>query len=199
MVRGLAGLIMILLGVGATIAVVRNQEADTRSAGSNGAATAAEDKGPTTAEIGRSDITGTWAMKLVVAESNGFFGTQVGTAAEKTYTIRSDCTTTPCVLKLVVSGTTGEFALRRDGDNYLLTEAGPQDCIDLATGVVRVPNGGVASVVVNLRPTAAVRTPRGDLAATSLAGSVVTTFDTSNPGCIQGSGVQRSTAVGARA
>ena len=76
--------------------------------------------------------------------------------------------------------------------------SGPQDCIVLSTGALQVPLAGVASVSVHLRPTSAIRTPRGGWAATGLSGSIVTTFDTSNPGCTQGSGVQRSTAVGTR-
>ncbi len=195
-VQGLAGLIMIVLGLGAAVAVIRDRQADRVSA--NGRAASPSAEGPTTADVAESEITGTWSMKLVVAESTGFFGTQVGAIAQKIYTIRSDCSTTPCVLRLAVSGTVGEFALRREGDNYILSEAGPQDCIDLATGAVRVPNGGVASVVVHLRPTAATLAPRGDWSASSLSASIVTTFDSTNPECIQGSGVQRSTAVGTR-
>jgi hypothetical protein len=61
-----------------------------------------------------------------------------------------------------------------------------------------VPNGGVASVVVRLRPTSATRVPNGTWRASSLTGFLVTTFDTSQPDCIQGSGVQRSTALGVR-
>ena len=75
-------------------------------------------------------------MRLAVFESTGFFGTQVGQSVEKTYTIRSDCTVVPCVLKLAVSGTPGEFDLRRQPDEYVLAASGPQDCIDLATGAL---------------------------------------------------------------
>ena len=202
-VRGLAGVIMILIGAALAVTVDRHQTTETssqpaspRSGGNTTAPLVAEV--PTPAQIAASDIVGAWAMRLAVFESTGFFGTQVGQSVEKTYTIRSDCTAAPCVLKLVVSGTPGEFDLRRQPDEYVLTASGPQDCIDLPTGALRVANGGVASVSVHLRPTAASRTPRGDWAATGLSGSVVTTFDTTNPGCPQGSGVQRSTAVGTR-
>ncbi|MEA2931943.1 MAG: hypothetical protein QOI56_728, partial [Actinomycetota bacterium] len=51
---------------------------------------------------------------------------------------------------------------------------------------------------VHLRPTGATRTPRGDWAASGLTGFVVTTFDTTNPACVQGSGRQRSTVEGIR-
>jgi hypothetical protein len=40
--------------------------------------------------------------------------------------------------------------------------------------------------------------PNGTWRASSLTGFLVTTFDTSHPDCIQGSGVQRSTALGVR-
>jgi hypothetical protein len=201
-VRGLAGIIMILLGAALAITVERHQTTETSSGPARGGPTVS--KGPLGAEvaspaqIAASDITGAWTMRLAVFESTGFFGTQVGQSVEKTYTIRSDCTALPCVLKLVVSGTPGEFDLRRQPDEYVLAASGPQDCIELSTGALKVPNGGVASVSVHLRPTSASRTPRGDWAATGIAGSVVTTFDTTNPGCPQGSGVQRSTAVGTR-
>jgi len=193
---------MILVGVGGAVAVERNRATDSPAAAgtgpSGGRKAQATTSEPTAAEIAASDIAGEWAMKLVVVQSSGFFGTQVGKSVDKTYTITSDCSVTPCLLELAVSGAPGEFALRRDGDDYVLSETGPQDCIDLATNAVRVPNGGVASVVVHLRPTSADRTPRGSWAASSLTGSVVTTFDTSVAECVQGSGVQRSSAVGTR-
>jgi hypothetical protein len=202
-VRGLAGIIMILLGAALAITVERHQTTETSSRppsprGSVTTRGSLAGEIPTPAQTAASDITGAWTMRLAVFESTGFFGTQVGQSVEKTYTIRSDCTTVPCVLKLAVSGTPGEFDLRRQPDEYVLAASGPQDCIELSTGALKVPNGGVASVTVHLRPTSASRTPRGDWSATGLAGSVVTTFDTTNPGCPQGSGVQRSTAVGTR-
>ncbi len=201
-VRGLAGVIMILLGAGTAVALERNQASDTQAetAGRGGPTDdgAPKPEAATASQIAGADIIGEWLMTLAVFESTGFFGTQVGQSVEKTYTIRSDCSAAPCVLRLAVSGTTGEYELRKQPQEYLLLATGPQDCIDLPTGAVRVPNGGVASVTVHLRPTTASRTPRGDWMATGLSGSVVTTFDTSNPACVQGSGVQRSTAVGVR-
>jgi hypothetical protein len=205
----MAGIIMILMGAALAITVERHQTTETSTVSASpriaaGATVTTGTGGPppaevaTPADIAGADITGAWTMKLAVFESTGFFGTQVGQSVEKTYTIRSDCTVVPCTLKLVVSGTPGEFDLRRQPDEYILTASGAQDCIDLSTGVVRVPNGGVATVTVHLRPTSASRTPRGDWAATGLSGSVVTTFDTSHPDCVLGSGVQRSTAVGTR-
>ncbi len=199
-VRGLTGTIMILIGAALAITVERHQTTETSSqpAGAVTTRAPASNEVATPAQIASSDITGAWTMRLAVFESTGFFGTQVGQSVEKTYTIRSDCTIVPCVLKLVVSGTPGEFDLRRQPDEYVLAASGPQDCIDLATGALRVANGGAASVSVHLRPTSATRTPRGGWSATGLSGSVVTTFDTTNPGCPEGSGVQRSTAVGTR-
>jgi len=204
-VRVLTCVLLILLGAGAATAVERIQAdggsedsaagADSGGADSGGAPTA---QAPTKAEIATADITGTWAMKLIVVESTGFFGTAVGSSVDKTYTITSECSAAPCVLELAVSEQPGKYTLRQEGEDYVLSASGPNDCIDLPTGVVRVPNGGVASVQVHLRPTGATRTPRGDWAATSLTGFVVTTFDTSDPVCVQGSGLQRSTVVGTR-
>ena len=201
-VRGLAGVIMILIGAGTAVAVDRNAADEVNRTASSGTASEPGSNStgevPTPVQIAGSDITGAWTMRLAVFESTGFFGTQVGQTVEKTYTIRSDCSVTPCALKLTVTDPVGEFDLRRQAEEYVVAVSGPQDCIVLSTGVLQVPNAGVASVSVHLRPTSAIRTPRGGWSATGLSGSIVTTFDTSNPGCTQGSGVQRSTAVGTR-
>jgi hypothetical protein len=196
-VRNLAAVILVLLGAGAATAVERIQSNDARVA-DGGADQVSTTAGPTKAEVASSDVTGTWLMNLTVVESTGFFGTRTGNSVDKTYTITSDCSRTPCTLTLAVSGQKGEFALHREGNGYLLNESGPNDCIDLPTGAVQVPNGGVAKVQAELRPSGAARTPRGDWAATGLTGSIVTTFDTTNPGCVLGSGRQRSTVEGTR-
>ncbi|HVF14282.1 MAG TPA: hypothetical protein VM942_06750, partial [Acidimicrobiales bacterium] len=198
LVRAMSGVILILLGAGVAVAVERIQSTDARSDDARVSGAARTLSGPTPAEIEASDITGTWDMKLVVVESTGFFGTQVGNSVEKIYTVTSDCSARPCSYTLVVTGQPGEFELRQDPDGYVLSESGPNDCIDLPAGTVRVRNGGVASVQAHLRPSGAARTPRGDWAATGLTGSIVTTFDTSHPGCVQGPGVQRSTVTGTR-
>ncbi len=192
---------MILLGAGLAIVVERGTT-DTRSVATADAGD--EDVvvptsiAPTLDEIASSDVTGTWAMRLIVVESTGFFGTKLGKSIEKTYTITSDCSATPCVLELTVSGQTGEYQLRRDGEEYVLSASGPNDCIDIDTSDVHVANGGRATVLGQFRPTAAVLTPRGDWSATVLTGSILTTFDPTNPACDLGSGVQRSALVGTR-
>jgi hypothetical protein len=207
---------VVLIGAGTAVAVDRNQDADESdqtaaafppapgptptpgSTASTRVGTPPTGETPSRADIANSDIVGVWAMRLAVFESTGFFGSQVGQTVEKTYTIKSDCTVAPCQLKLVVSEPTGEFDLRRQGEEYVVSVSGPQDCIVLSTGALQAPNAGVATVSVHLRPTSASRTPRGDWSATGLSGSVVTTFDTTHPDCKQGSGVQRSSAVGTR-
>ncbi len=206
----LAALIVVVLGAGIAVAVTRDRTGDEPGQVASGSGTTvlgppagfSDDvpvaERPTAAEIADSDVVGDWRMQLVVYESTGFFGTQVGQTVEKIYTIRSECSTSPCTLRLAVSGTDGEFELRDRGDEYFIAASGPQDCIDLPSGALRVANGGLASVTVQLRPNSASRTPRGDWVASGLSGSVVTTFDTSNPDCINGSGVQRSTALGSR-
>jgi hypothetical protein len=198
LVRNLAGVILLLLGAGAATAVERIQSDDARAADGGGANQVSTTAGPTEAEVASSDIAGTWQMNLTVVESTGFFGTRTGNSVDKTYTITSDCSRTPCILTLAVSGQTGVFALHREGGDYILDESGPNDCVDLATGALQVPNGGVAKVQAELRPSGAARTPRGDWAATGLTGSIVTTFDTTNAGCVRGSGRQRSTVEGVR-
>ncbi|MCA1656907.1 MAG: hypothetical protein LC713_04235, partial [Actinobacteria bacterium] len=198
LVRTLAGALLILLGAGAATAVERIQSDEPRSVATGSSDVPITVAVPTDAEITAADVTGAWDMTLTVVESTGFFGTRVGNSVEKIYTITSDCSATPCVWMLEVTGQPGKFRLRSDPAGYVLSESGPNDCIDLATGAVRVPNGGVASVQAHLRPSGATRTPRGDWKATGLTGSIVTTFETSHPGCVQGSGVQRSTVVGDR-
>ncbi len=143
-VRVLAGLIMILLGAGTAVAVDRNQTSDERDQVASGTSTpgatspgastpgggsatdAPTTDPPTLAEIASSDVVGSWRMQLAVFESTGFFGTQVGQTVEKVYTIRSDCSSGLCVLKLMVSGTTGEFELRRQGEEYVLSASAPR-------------------------------------------------------------------------
>ncbi len=197
-VRNLAGVILILLGAGAATAVERIQSDEPRSVATGALNVPITAAAPTDAELTAADVTGAWDMTLTVVESTGFFGTLVGNSVDKIYTITSDCSAKPCVLMLEVTGQPGKFRLRQDPAGYVLSESGPNDCIDLPTGAVRVPNGGVASVQAHLRPSGATRTPRGDWSATGLTGSIVTTFETSHPGCVQGSGVQRSSVVGTR-
>ncbi len=187
-VRSLAGVVLILLGVGIAVAVDRNQSTDTttEAADPRGPGVTRADGSPTgaapsPAEIAGSDVAGAWRMRLAVFESTGFFGDQIGQSVEKTYTIRSDCVSTPCVLRMAVSGTAGDYEVLRQVEEYVVSASGPQDCIVLSTGALLVANAGVASVLIHLRPTSAARAPSGAWRATGLTGSVVTTFDTSHP------------------
>jgi serine/threonine protein kinase len=190
-VLGLALAILLLLGAAAIIV-------DHRADDSPIPAAAPPQPEATPAEVAGSDIAGTWAVIIKVVESSGFFDSSTGTSALKAYVISSDCSKTPCDYKLTVVGSPGEFALPRVGDDYILKEEGPNDCVDLATGEVRVPAGGVSKVEVTLRPTAARKGTDGKWQATAFAGGVVTTFDSQNPDCGGGAGVQRTSLTGTR-
>ena len=124
MVRNLTGVILILLGAGAATAVERMQADPDRSVEVIDAPVTTA--GPTPAEIASADVAGTWAMKLTVVESTGFFGTQVGNSVDKTYTITSDCSRSPCAYTLVVSGQTGEFGLSQGCRGLRPQRVGPQ-------------------------------------------------------------------------
>ncbi|MEA2702820.1 MAG: eukaryotic-like serine/threonine-protein kinase [Actinomycetota bacterium] len=189
-VLGLALAILVLLGV-ATVTVDRRT-------GDSLSRTARPSAQATPAEVAGSDIAGRWAVIISVVESTGFFDSSSGTAAVKAYEISSDCSKTPCDYRLTVVGSPGEFALPRVGEDYVLKEQGPNDCIDLESGAVRVPGGGVATVEVKLRPTAARKNADGRWMATAFEGGVVTTFESQNPECGGGSGVQRTALTGTR-
>jgi serine/threonine protein kinase len=189
-VLGLAVAILLLLAA-ATITV------DRRSQDPAAPAPGPAQPEATPAEIAGSDIAGTWAVVVTVVESSGFFDSSAGNAAVKAYVVNADCSKGPCAYRLTVVGSRGEFALPRVGDDYVLKEQGPNDCIDLATGEVRVPGGGRATVEVKLHPTAA-RKADGHWVATAFEGAVVTTFDSQNPDCGGGSGVQRTALAGTR-
>ena len=152
----------------------------------------------TPAEIAGSDIAGTWAVIIRVVETSGIFDPSAGSAAVKAYVISSDCSRTPCDYRLTVTGSPGEFALPRVGEDYALKEQGPNDCVDPATGDIRVPGGGTATVDVSLRPTAARKDTAGGWVATAFEGGVVTTFESQNADCGGGSGVQRTALTATR-
>ena len=112
--------------------------------------------------------------------------------------IKSDCSKTPCDYLLTVAGSPGEFPLPRVGENYVLKQQGPNDCVDPFTGAVRVPGGGEATVEVTLHPTAARKGTGDSWVATAFEGGVVTTFESQNPECGVGAGVQRTALRGTR-
>ncbi len=190
-VLGLAVAILVLLGV-ATVTVDRR-------AGESPTRTVTSTTPPASpAEIAGSDIAGTWAVIVNVIEASGVFDFSAGSAAVKAYVISSDCSKTPCDYRLTVAGSPGEFALPRVGENYVLKEQGPNDCIDHATGAVRVPGGAEATVEVTLRPTAARQGTDGRWQATAFEGGVVTATDSQNPECRGDTGMQRTALVGTR-